>query len=114
MWLVKRGLHEPGSTRKHAEGFGVGEANVTDLANREADGLVPGRRRRRGPACRVAYGRGQERALAVARSLAFCRAWTSSPLLIRDRPGTSIRLARSYRCSLEAFASTPPADGSDV
>lgn len=35
------------------------------------------------------------RALAVARSLAFCNAVTSSSLLIFDRPGTPNRVANS-------------------
>src|SRR4051794_9236541 len=51
----------------------------------------------------------QRRALAVERLLAFWMAWTSSCLLIVDRPRTSRRRATSMRCALLALASTPPA-----
>src|SRR5688500_16650140 len=51
----------------------------------------------------------QRDALLVARAFAFCSALTSWSLVIRDRPGTSRRLARSIGCALDALASTPPA-----
>ena len=51
------------------------------------------------------------RAFADSRLLAFCNALTSSPLLIAERPGMSSLVASSYRCFLEALASTPPAVG---
>src|SRR4051794_27335443 len=46
--------------------------------------------------------------LRVSRALAFWMALTSSFLLIDERPGTSRRLATSYRWALLALASTPP------
>lgn len=49
------------------------------------------------------------RARRVARSLARWIASTSSSLVMVDRPSTSSRRATSSRCSLVAFASTPPA-----
>src|SRR6185369_222140 len=49
------------------------------------------------------------RAFAVFRLFAFLIALTSSSLVIRDRPLTSSRFARSIRCALDALASTPPA-----
>src|SRR4051794_33261976 len=53
-------------------------------------------------------GRGGQPLLRVSRALAFWIASTSSSLLIDDRPGTSRRLATSYRWALLALASTPP------
>src|SRR5829696_9075008 len=54
------------------------------------------------------------RALADSRSLAFGSASTSSVLVMLERPLMPSRVASSYRCFLEAFASTPPAVGRSV
>ena len=49
--------------------------------------------------------------MADSRLFAFCNAFTSSPFDIEERPEISSRFARSYRCALDALASTPPAVG---
>src|SRR5829696_1868256 len=61
---------------------------------------------RANPCLRLRY---LARALRVLFALAFWIASTSSDLLIRDRPEISSFFATSIRCSLLAFASTPPA-----
>jgi len=47
------------------------------------------------------------RDFALSRSFAFSMAPTSSSLVMLERSETSKRRARSCRCFLEAFASTP-------
>jgi len=49
------------------------------------------------------------RDFALSRLFAFSMAPTSSSLVMLERPEPSKRRARSCRCFLEAFASTPPA-----
>src|SRR5215217_8602876 len=67
------------------------------------------------PHCGPGKARRQDRsARADSRSLAFCSASTSSVLVMLERPLMPSRVASSYRCFLEAFASTPPAVGRSV